>query len=289
MSARLILGTVQFGMPYGISNRGGQVALPEVRAILDRARQAGIGRLDTAVAYREAEQVLGQACARDFCVITKLPPLPADCIDAGGWVEQMARQSLQRLGTGRLHSLLLHRTRDLLGERGREILARMLELQAAGLVSRLGVSIYDPEELDELGGVFEPGIVQAPFNVFDRRLETSGWLRRLADAGAEVHVRSVFLQGLLLMPASQRPAQFEPWRKLFARWDEWLQREQLSPLRACLSFALSRKDIDGVVFGVESRSQLDEVLAAAAPGAEPPAELSTADALLINPGRWEAA
>jgi aryl-alcohol dehydrogenase-like predicted oxidoreductase len=289
MSPRLVLGTVQFGMPYGIANRTGQVSLPEVRAILEAARVARIDTLDTAVAYREAEQRLGEAGVYDFRVVTKLPPRPADCADAAAWVAQTVEQSLRRLGVSRLHGLLLHRARDLLDADGRAILGKMRELRAAGHVSRIGVSIYDPEELDEVVGIVEPEIVQGPFNVFDRRLLTSGWLGRLAAAGVEVHVRSVFLQGLLLMPAAQRPAQFAPWRELFARWDAWLLRERLSPLRACLAFALSQRDVDGVVFGVESRAQLDEIIAAAVPGVEAPAELSTTDLDLINPGRWKAA
>jgi aryl-alcohol dehydrogenase-like predicted oxidoreductase len=289
MSPRLVLGTVQFGMPYGISNRTGQVSLAGVRSILDGARAAHIDTLDTAVAYREAEQRLGEAGVRDFRVVTKLPPRPTDSTGAAAWVEQTVEQSLRRLGVTRLHGLLLHRARDLIGADGRGILGKMRELQAAGHVSRLGVSVYDPEELDEVVPIFEPEIVQAPFNVFDRRLATSGWLSRLAAEGVAVHVRSVFLQGLLLLPAAQRPAQFAPWRELFARWDAWLQRERLSPLRACLAFALSHRDVDGVVFGVESREQLDEIIASAVPGVAVPEELSTADPDLINPGRWKAA
>jgi aryl-alcohol dehydrogenase-like predicted oxidoreductase len=289
MSPRLVLGTVQFGMPYGIANRTGQVSLSGVRTILDGARAARIDTLDTAVGYREAEQRLGEAGVRDFRVVTKLPPLPAGCADAAAWVEETVEQSLRRLGVTRLHGLLLHRARDLLSTDGSAILGKMRELRASGQVCRLGVSIYDPEELDDVVGIIEPEIVQGPFNVFDRRLETSGWLGRLAEAGVEVHVRSVFLQGLLLLPAEQRPGQFAPWRDLFARWDAWLQRERLSPLRACLAFVLSKRNVDGVVFGVESRAQLDEILAAAVPGVEAPADLSTADPGLINPGRWKAA
>jgi aryl-alcohol dehydrogenase-like predicted oxidoreductase len=289
VSSRLVLGTVQFGMPYGIANRTGQVPRGEVEAILAQARDAGIECLDTAVGYREAEQRLGEAGTSSFRIITKLPPFPADGGEAGAWVERTVSESLQRLGADSLYGLLLHRPADLLGPAGRAIRDAMESLAAAGRVSKLGVSIYDPQELDSLAGVFQPDVIQAPFNVFDRRLETSGWLARLGAAGVEVHVRSVFLQGLLLMPAASRPSQFAPWRELFSRWDAWLHRERLSPLNACLAFALSRPDIHGIVVGVDSRRQLAEIIAAAVPGVVAPAELSTADSDLINPGRWKAA
>jgi aryl-alcohol dehydrogenase-like predicted oxidoreductase len=289
-ATRLVLGTVQFGMPYGISNRAGQVAPVQIASILEGARAAGVRLIDTAVGYHEAEQRLGEAGVRDFRVITKLPPLPADCDDPAVWVERTVRASLRRLGIARLHAVMLHRSRDLTGRNGTILRDALLALRGANLADRVGVSIYDPEELEEIFPVLVPDIVQAPFNVFDRRLETSGWLVRLRAAGAEVHARSLFLQGLLLMPPAARPARFAAWTPHFARWDGWLRDTGTSPLQACLGFALSRATIDGLVVGVESRRQFDEIVSATMPGnAIAPDELGSDDVELINPSRWSAA
>jgi len=165
----------------------------------------------------------------------------------------------------------------------------MLALQAQGLVCRSGVSIYDPAELDILEGRFALGIVQAPFNVLDRRLETSGWLLRLKARDTEIHTRSSFLQGLLLLPPARRPARFNRWASLWLAWDEWLAAERIRPVRACLGFVFRYPQIDRVVVGVDNAAHLAELLAVDAAGSsEPPAQLSSEDLDLINPSKWSS-
>jgi hypothetical protein len=116
---------------------------------------------------------------------------------------------------------------------------------------------------------------------------TSGWLPRLKQIGTEVHVRSVFLQGLLIMDASNRPARFQKWQMLWDVWREWLTANRLSPLQASLGFALAQTEIDRVIVGVDTVHQLQEILAAAdASAPTPPIELNCEDNDLINPSRW---
>jgi len=165
----------------------------------------------------------------------------------------------------------------------------MQQLKARGVLQKVGVSIYDPEELDGLWKRFPFDLVQAPFNVVDRRLETSGWLKRMKVQGTEVHARSAFLQGLLLLTPERRPSKFERWRSLWIAWDRWLAETKLSPTQACLGFPLQRPEIDRVVVGVDSAAQLCALLAADAPShTDPPAELSSLDLDLINPSRWSS-
>jgi aryl-alcohol dehydrogenase-like predicted oxidoreductase len=205
------------------------------------------------------------------------------------WVRDCIRGSLQRLQVASLHGLLLHRPQDLLGSSGAALSAGLAAAKSAGLVAKLGVSIYAPEELDGLASRMQLGVVQAPFSIVDRRLASSGSLARLHAAGTEVHVRSVFLQGLLLMGAGLRPARFARWQQLWDQWDRWLVEQALTPVQACLSFALSQPGIDRVVVGVDSRQQLQEILAgAAARSPAPPATLMSADLDLVNPSRWGA-
>ena len=288
MSSRLILGTAQFGMPYGIANRSGQVAPGEATAVLAIARQSGIDTLDTAVAYRDSEARLGAAGIDGWRVVTKLPPLPADCADAAAWVDAMVMGSLGRLGVSSLYGLLLHRSRDLGGPAGEALYAAMSALKAAGRVQKIGVSIYDPAEIEVLSGRFALDLLQTPFNVVDRRIRDGGWLARLQRMGTEVHARSVFLQGLLLMAAGDRPARFAAWGRLWTVWEEWVSAQQVTPLQACLAFALAQPEIAGVVVGVDSSRQLREILAADALRSSSilPAELACDDPDLINPSRW---
>lgn len=287
MTSRLALGTVQFGLPYGVANISGQVRSYEAAAILQQAWAAGVDTLDTAIAYGGSEQRLGEIGVEGWHVVSKLPAMPSGCKDIAGWVQEAVKCSLRRLNIDCLYGLLLHRPQQLLEPGGEDLYAALAGLKDKGLVGKIGVSIYDPEELDRLWLHFQLDLVQAPFNILDRRIETSGWLTRMRRAGTEVHIRSVFLQGLLLMGAARKPQKFDRWNPLWDRWDRWLKEQEVTPLQACLGFVLSQQEIGRVVVGVDNRGQLQEILDAAEVGVpQPPDFLKTDDPDLINPSRW---
>jgi aryl-alcohol dehydrogenase-like predicted oxidoreductase len=130
-------------------------------------------------------------------------------------------------------------------------------------------------------------MVQAPFSVLDRRLEASGWLTRLHSRGVEIHARSIFLQGLLLLPLADRPAKFERWARLWSQWADWLAMSGKSALEATVGHALSYTEISRVVVGVDSLEQLNGILSAAAgPVSKAALSLATEDLDLIKPSRW---
>jgi aryl-alcohol dehydrogenase-like predicted oxidoreductase len=219
---KLALGTVQFGLDYGIANQSGQVSLTQASEVLALARLHGIADLDTAIAYGDAEARLGQMGVQGFRVVTKLPQLPAalpaGVADAGVWAKAQLAASLQRLGLGGVYGLLLHSSADLVGPQGLALVQALVDLQDEGLVQKLGISIYAPSELDAVMTLARWDLVQAPFNLVDRRLQTSGWLQRLKDLDVEIHTRSAFLQGLLLTRAEVLPPKFLPWLALWQRW-----------------------------------------------------------------------
>ena len=284
---KLALGTVQFGLNYGIANLAGQVGLTEAQAILSHARKCGLDTLDTAVNYGDSEKRLGEIGVTDWQVVSKLPALPEQCDDVATWVRNQVQASLERLRTTKLQGLLLHRPEQLLGEHGRDLYNALLALKHDGLVAKIGLSIYDPLELDALTKNFKIDLVQAPFNVLDRRLITSGWMNKLAQMDIELHTRSVFLQGLLLMPSHSRPTKFNRWRSTWQQWDQWLVETGFTPLQACLRDALAHTGIARVIVGVDSLIQFkDLVLAAQGSVPELPRDLSSTDIDLINPGRW---
>ncbi len=284
--ARLALGTVQFGQPYGIANAHGQVAEADVRSILDLALRHGIDTLDTAIGYGTSESVLGRCAADRFKVVTKLPPLPPDEPLVGAWVTRQIDASLARLRVGTLEAVLLHKPEQLTTPVGEAIYSALLGLKRSGRTRKIGISIYEPAMLDQLDHLrFD--LVQAPLNVFDRRMVESGWLEKLADRGCELHARSAFLQGLLLMPPETRPALFSTWEPVWNAWDQWLERTGLSPLEACIRFALAVPHVTKVVVGVDGPAHLQAIVnAAEASLPELPLELKGVPPYLLNPANW---
>lgn len=286
---RVAVGTVQFGLPYGIANRTGQVGLDEAARILTFGWANGINTIDTAIGYGTSEERLGETMADPWRVVTKLPAVPESTEDISGWVNTSVVGALERLRIPKLYGLLLHRPQQLLGPEGATLFRALAALKDQGKVEKIGVSIYAPEELESLWPHFQFDIVQAPFNVIDRRLAISGWLSKLHLAGIEVHIRSVFLQGLLLMDAASRPSRFSRWNTLWKQWDCWLAEHSLTPLQACMSFALSQREIGRVVVGVDSLAQFQEILASTKNStAVPPNILMSEDQSLINPSLWSA-
>lgn len=287
MNNRIALGTVQFGLDYGIANQGGQINNAEARKILDYASTQGIDTLDTAIAYGESEKILGDIGVEKWDLISKLPATSLDSIDVTKWVENSVNESLERLGVSHLKGLMLHDSTQLLGSNGEELYHSLISLKEQKLVEKIGISIYNTDELGLVFGKYDIDIVQAPFNILDQRLETSGWLTRLKNSGIEVHSRSAFLQGLLLMDLNNRPVKFNRWKSQWQIWHQWLGEQKLTPLQACLGFVLSHKKIDRVVVGVDSLNHLQEIMASALElCVDIPGKLMSDDLDLINPSRW---
>ena len=289
--SRLALGTVQFGLKYGVANSAGKVSSDELVRILKTAREHDVDTLDTAIAYGDAEQSLGTAGVDGFQIVTKLPPLPQDVPDLRGWVVSEIEGSLVRLKVPSVDAVLLHRSQDIIGAHFEAYQAGLADLKERGLCKAAGISIYAPSELETIwahASGWRPELIQAPYNVIDRRLLTSGWLQRLSDSGVRVHTRSAFLQGLLLMPADKRPAYFAPWAELLNRWTNWCQEKNISPLIAALHFAVSEPRLEKVVVGVESASQLSEIIAGLNIATSTPVPDIADETLdLIDPSRWK--
>ena len=284
---RLALGTAQFGLPYGIANQDGQVTRSAAKAMLQLAAAKGIDTLDTAIAYGESETCLGELGTQGFKLVTKRPAVPDGCADVSGWVKEQVAASLSRLGVSAVYGLLLHRPQQLLASGGEALYQTLQELKKTGQVQKVGVSVYAPSEFEALIPPYRFDLVQAPFNLLDRRLHTSGWMQRLKDEGVEIHTRSAFLQGLLLMPQAAVPEKFAAWSDLWRKWNDWLAHHTTSAVQACLAFPLSFPEIGRVIVGADSVSQLHQIISAAtciAPDDFPDLHCDAEN--LINPARW---
>ena len=287
-SQKLVLGTAQFGLAYGLANETGKVSSDTVQQLLKVASAFNITMLDTAIAYGDSEQVLGLHNLAKFEITSKLPAVPSNCLNVEEWIVEQTVSSLKRLRTDKLNDLLLHRPDQLLESNGEKIYKSMLRLKEQGMVDKIGVSVYGPDELSELIKRFDFDVIQAPMNILDRRMENTGMLKQLKKTGVAIHIRSAFLQGLLLMPSEKIPVYFTPWASLIKQYHHWLNQQGISPLQACLSYLNQYSDIDKIIVGVDSIWQLKQIAAAMdTPITDIPDCLQSVDEGLINPSRWQ--
>lgn len=284
----IAIGTAQFGLPYGVANNDGQVGAESVADILALAGNKNIHTLDTAAAYGTSEEVLGKVGVGCFDVISKLPSRPNGCISLTEWVMKDFTASIERLKVKSLYGYMLHRPMDLLDGDGFLIYNKLIELKEKGLVKNIGISIYDERELELLSKHYSFDLIQFPMNIFDRRLSNSGWLSKLKDQGVELHARSSFLQGLLLMSPNERPLYFAKWERLLQEFDEWLIQSNLTALQGCIGFLKGVPEVDKVVVGVNSVDHLLQIIdATSADHVEVPESIQSSDVNLINPGFWK--
>lgn len=293
--SRIGLGTAQFGASYGISNRHGRPSEAEVAEILARAVESGVGFLDTASGYGEAEALIGRhlPAHHNLRIVTKLPPVAESEIKPGHkhLLMDALTKSLERLKVDRVYGLLAHHASDLAKPGWQYIVEVLHEAHERGWAARIGVSVYDSEELELIQSRLQPMIVQLPLNALDRRLMTSGWLGRLKHSGIEIHARSAFLQGLLLMEPAELPNFFASVRaqiaNLRARWSA----EGVSALAGCLAFVLQQPEVDAVIVGINRPAELDEIAAALARIADRAIDFGPApsiDPIHLDPSRWPA-
>ena len=286
---KIALGTVQFGLDYGIANNQGKVNTNIAKNILMHAQLAGIDTLDTASVYGNSEEQLGEIGVKDWRIITKLSNLPNLCDDISLWVRGQVFKSIQRLKVRSIAGLLLHDTGQLTGLHGQQIWSALKTLKDEGVIEKIGFSIYHPNELEILWGSYRPDIVQAPYNIFDRRLEQSGWLQIMSDSRVEIHIRSVFLQGLLLMDEDSRPIKFNRWSYSFGLLEKWIKENNTTALQACLSLPLNDDRINRIVIGVDNTQQLKSILVESNLNTPvPPLSLCLDDVDLINPSHWNS-
>lgn len=289
---KLALGTVQFGLDYGISNPSGRTPEAEVSRILNLAADSGIRVLDTAAGYGDCEDVLGRTLPVQhvFSIVTKIPALRADVVDEKliEFVAETFQRSLARLAQKKVYGVLVHRPDDLLSPRGERLMCALLELKRRGLIEKVGVSVYSAEQIDAILSRHSVDLVQLPVNIFDQRLIASGHLSRLKSAGIEVHGRSVFLQGLLLMSPQAIPAYFSPLRDTLEEYRNYVESLGLTPLQAALGFALGLPELDCVIVGVNTAWQIQETLAAQAVHVAPRemARFALTDPAMLDPSQW---
>ena len=296
--SRICLGTVQLGMDYGINNPDGKPSFEESRKIILAALENGITTFDTAPAYGDSEKILGRCIGDsgeakgDGVFISKL-----SAMDWGlplGKISDRIRGSLDmtlnNLRISKLPIYLLHRFDDI-GRQDGFVLKELMTLKERGLVEKIGVSIYTPDEAEECLRIDDIEAIQVPFNLIDKRLLEIDFFRRAKARNKFVLVRSVFLQGLFFRKGL--PDQLKESRPYREKLEDLVREEGLSMAELALRYVLSFEEIDSILVGVEKLGQLLENIRISRKGPLPESiikkinNLGTAPSHVIDPRQWK--
>lgn len=284
------LGTVQFGLNYGISNQTGMIDEQEAALILSSFQKKGGQLIDTAPAYGNSEAVVGRLIANceDMNVISK------SCILTGNdqleslvkKLEATFEKSLENLQVTELYAILVHHCDDL---EKPGVVDWLISLKERGLVQKIGVSVYTAQDIDRVLTYILPDIVQLPFNIADQRLLKSGHIAELKSRAVEIHVRSLFLQGLLLMPLEKIDIYFDPIKPFIKKIHAFADELSVLPVHLCTHFVLSNPLIDFGLVGVSCYSEWDEISRGIDQLSEKEIEYPSCPDLfsqILNPSNW---
>lgn len=287
--SKLTLGTAQFGFDYGISNSSGQVVPKNVENILAAAEEANIHTLDSATSYGVAETVLGSIGINRFKVITKInltnnlyPNLQAEVIN-------QVSNSLRRLNINQFEAVLLHNTHELDRDFVNRVMLEFNFLKSQKLTKKIGISIYNPKDLSKVADLSALDVVQSPLNLLDQRIISDEWRLDLAENQVELHARSIFLQGLLLLPLNKIQRLFPKYEAFWTEFFRCASDNNINMLQACLEYALSFDCVSSLVIGVQSTKQLKELIELSSVKLKNYSALekfSSNNENIINPSRW---
>lgn len=261
---KLALGTVQLGLHYGLTNSSGKPSRKDALSIIHYAIQHGIDVLDTASAYGASEAIIGEYLSshksENVRVVTKIPKINeavSTYEDLYTIINKYVQQSLDNLKTVSLDCCLLHDCMNIDSHSG-HVIEILNKLKVDGKIKKLGVSVYHPAEVQKVlkTGCFD--IIQVPLNILDQRLIHTGLLKELSDHRIEIHARSAYLQGLLLMNPEELPDYLKMAKKPLEQFHLLSKELNLSREQLALLFVRDINEVDKVIVGCETRSQLKE-------------------------------
>ena len=287
MKNKIILGSANFDQKYGIKKNF--IKKHEIKKLFKVALKNKIKIIDTSPLYSESEKIIGSINNKKFKIISKIPKIPKNIKKKNieKWMNRNVRFSLKNLKIKKFECLLIHDASSLLGKNGKRIYKSIRNIKTNGLTNKIGISIYDFNILGKILKKFKFDLIQAPLNILDQRLIKTGWLKKLKEKKIEIHVRSIFLQGILFVKHNRLPKKLQKLRENWIRWENWLKKNKLNSLQACLSFVLNQRQLDGVVVGYNNANQLNQVLKFKPIKSDfSPPSLNIKNKKLIDPRTW---
>jgi aryl-alcohol dehydrogenase-like predicted oxidoreductase len=259
-SSRLVLGTAQLGMPYGIANKTGQPDSSSALAIIDAAWKGGIRQFDTAQGYGDSEIVLGKALhdlgiSNQAKIISKLDPA-LDCIDSVS-IERSVYGSLNNLKISCLHGLMMHRE-EIIDRFNDGIIDTLNKLVDKGLINNIGISVYSPHRAIQAMKYKTIKLIQLPANILDHRFRKYGAFDFAEQNDKIIYIRSIFLQGLILSNASELPEKIKYAQGIIQDLEVFCRKNGISPKELAINYIKCRYPKSNVVFGAETAKQVED-------------------------------
>lgn len=254
LKKKIVIGSANFTQKYGADAK--KIEDDEIKKILNLAKKNNIYKIDTAEAYINKKNIFDNIDKRfKFC--TKIIPNYR-------WVslefcQKKLEEHFEIFNTNKVETLLFHDTKFLFTKNGLKIFQNLEILKKKNYFQKIGISIYDTNCLNYIVSNYKFDVVQCPYNILDKRILTSGWFDKLKHQKIEIHIRSIFLQGLLVNKLIYKKNYFKRWQKFFSAWFHNLEKNKISPIDYCLSDLLSY-DFDQIIIGINSLSNLYEII-----------------------------
>ena len=284
LKSKISIGTAQIIPGYGITNKK-KLSISDLKKIIFKARDLEINFIDTAKSYNESEKVLGKIGVKDFNITTKIIIPKLDNMDLSKYINKMITNSLKDLKVKQIYAIYIHNPWQL-SKKNEELLnAIFSKAKAKGDVYKTGVSIYSLKDIKKRKTNIEPDIIQAPFNIFDRRITKSKYFSN-NQKKIEIHARSIFLQGLLLADESNMPKKFLKF-KAVKNWFKWLQNNEVTSLQAAINLPFLTQRLSKIILGFNDYNQFIASLRAInSKEIKYPSNLYSNQEKLINPYTW---
>ena len=282
---KLVIGSAQLGMNYGLFNNK-KINRKEFKKIEKLVLISKINFIDTATSYGNSENIIGNSKLKKLHIITKIKLPRKKNIHIRNWVSEEISRSLIKLKTNKIYGVLIHDYKDLLGKNGKNYLLSLQELKRKKIITKIGISVYSPQEIKIIWKFWKPDLIQAPFNPLDNRILDSGWINILKKFKVKIFVRSIFLQGLLINENSSFAINKNS-KILLNKFRNWCYKNNVSLLQACLHFIKQFKKIDYLVVGFNNYNQLKEIIDVfKKKQINIPRKFATKKINLIDPRKW---
>jgi aryl-alcohol dehydrogenase-like predicted oxidoreductase len=284
---KLAIGSAQIGMNYGFLNNK-KISRKEFKKIEKLILDSKINFIDTATSYGDSEYTIGNSRLKNLNIITKIKLPSNKNIRIKKWILKKILKSLNKLKIKKVYGVLIHDYKDLLGKHGRNYLICLQELKKKKIIKKIGISVYDPQEIKKIWKFWKPDLIQVPFNILDNRIVDSGWINILKKFKVKIFVRSVFLQGLLINDNSHFEIN-KNYRILLNKFKNWCYKNNISLLKASVHFVKQFKKIDYLIVGFNNYNQLKEIIDVfKKKKIIIPKKFSTNKKNLIDPRKWNS-